>query len=244
MKKIFSIIASAALVFVAASCTQVEKIKVDSGNSKAPVLGTYKVADNITADYTPAEFYLNGEKVNPQLVTNILAVVKIDEQDVNLSPVTKDDGSTLTLKATNLNVALKAAGHAEGETLALQLVVRAQLSATANTGYLDSEAKIEANWTITAAAPGPDPYAGWEPSPWGVTGKIESAGLNWDKDIEMVTDGTWHVAKGVVLTTADEFKYRKDHDWAENFGGNFAALDEEFEVSQGGPNIKVTEDGT
>ena len=60
----------------------------------------------------------------------------------------------------------------------------------------------------------------------------------------MVTDGTWHVAKNVVLTTADEFKNRKDHDWAENFGGTFVTVGAEFEVTQGGANIKVAEDGT
>lgn len=81
-------------------------------------------------------------------------------------------------------------------------------------------------------------------SAWGVTGAIASAEINWDNDIAMTTDGTWHVAKDVVLTATDEFKFRKDHDWAENFGGALVEAGKPFEVAQNGANIKVLADGT
>ena len=90
----------------------------------------------------------------------------------------------------------------------------------------------------------PDYSAFTETSTWGVTGSIASASINWDKDIEMVTNGTWHVAKGVVLTASDEFKFRKDAAWAENFGGNLAEAGKPFDVTKDGPNIKVLADGT
>lgn len=93
----------------------------------------------------------------------------------------------------------------------------------------------------------PTDYATWtEASTWGVTGSIASAKLNWDGDIAMKanSDSTWHVATGVVLTASDEFKFRKDADWAVNFGGTCAAAGKAFDVAQNGANIKVPADGT
>jgi hypothetical protein len=90
----------------------------------------------------------------------------------------------------------------------------------------------------------PATYEFTQASAWGVTGAIASATINWDGDIAMTTDGTWHVAKGVVLTASDEFKFRKDAAWAENFGGALTAAGELFDVTQDGPNIKVPADGT
>ena len=81
-------------------------------------------------------------------------------------------------------------------------------------------------------------------SPWGVIGSIASTGNSWNADEPMFTDGTWHVCLGLTLTASDEFKFRKDASWDVNFGGAFAALGEAFEVTQGGANIKVAEDGT
>ena len=89
-----------------------------------------------------------------------------------------------------------------------------------------------------------DPYAGFEPTTeWGVIGSIASTGNSWGQDEPMITDGEWFVCRGLELTKDDEFKFRKDGAWAVNFGGDFVALDEEFAVTQDGPNIKVTEDG-
>ena len=90
-----------------------------------------------------------------------------------------------------------------------------------------------------------DPYAKYnQESPWSVIGSIASTGNSWNADEEMASDGTWHLCRGLELTTSDEFKFRKDAGWTVNFGGDFVALGEEFSVTQDGPNIKVLEDGT
>ena len=80
---------------------------------------------------------------------------------------------------------------------------------------------------------------------WGVTGSIASAGISWNNDIPMNlgTDGKWY-SLPFALTATDEFKIRYNAEWAENFGGAFAAVDEAFEAVAGGDNIKVAEDGT
>ena len=91
-------------------------------------------------------------------------------------------------------------------------------------------------WITAAYDPFPD-YT--EASTWSVIGALSLEGISWDGDIAMVTDGTWHVALGVNLADADEFKFRKDADWAVNMGGDFGGLDNEFAVSQDGPNIIV-----
>ena len=94
-------------------------------------------------------------------------------------------------------------------------------------------------------------YPGFdEISTWSVIGNIPSVPMGWDKDIQMTTDGEWHVAEGVVLTTADQFKFRKDCDWGTNFGAPgdtepvVLQMDEEYEAVNGGKNYAVPADGT
>ncbi len=100
--------------------------------------------------------------------------------------------------------------------------------------YVNPEQGIA--WITAAYDPFPD-YT--EASTWSVIGALSLEGISWDGDVAMITDGTWHVALGVNLADADEFKFRKDADWAVNMGGDFGGLDNEFAVSQDGPNIKV-----
>ena len=89
-----------------------------------------------------------------------------------------------------------------------------------------------------------DPYPDFtESSNWSVIGALSLAGINWDGDIAMVSNGSWHAAFGVNLAAADEFKFRQDASWSVNLGGDFTALGDEFAVSQDGPNIKVGADG-
>ena len=59
----------------------------------------------------------------------------------------------------------------------------------------------------------------------------------------MLTDGTWHVAKEVELTTTDEIKFRENSGWDKNFGGTLVEVGVIFDVTQGGDNIKVLADG-
>jgi len=80
---------------------------------------------------------------------------------------------------------------------------------------------------------------------WGLVGSIASLGFGWNEDFPMNRgiDGKWYSIP-VALTTADEFKIRKNAGWDENFGGTFTAVDEPFTAEAGGSNIKVAEDGT
>jgi hypothetical protein len=85
-----------------------------------------------------------------------------------------------------------------------------------------------------------DPYPDFtEASNWSVIGDMTLEGISWDGDIAMVTDGSSHIAFGVNLDDDDEFKFRQDKAWTVNLGGDFGGLDNEFAVSQDGPNIKV-----
>lgn len=94
-------------------------------------------------------------------------------------------------------------------------------------------------------------YPGFDQkSNWGITGSVASRKINWDKDISMMTDGDWHVAEGVELTTADAFKFRTPGTWNEgDFGGPgddkpyVAAIDDEITGAEKGKDISVAEDG-
>ena len=93
---------------------------------------------------------------------------------------------------------------------------------------------------VTPPAP-PTP----EDAVWGVVGTI----TNWaDKsDINMVEEGDWLVAKGVALTTTDEFKFRTNGTWGTERTATTTepvAINTEYEAAAGSGNIKVAVDGT
>ena len=96
-------------------------------------------------------------------------------------------------------------------------------------------------WITLAYDPLPD-YT--EASNWSVIGSLSKQGISWDGDVSMISNGTWHVALGVDLAAADEFKFRQDASWDVNLGGDFGGMDTEFAVSQDGPNIKVGAEGS
>ena len=248
MKKILSIISAGLLVVLAASCNKDEKATFDPSDVTAPVLGTVNVGSDIVVNYTPAVFSLDfNQKMNTYHTLGMVAV-NDEKCDVTLSNA-KDSGTSIKLSGKNLTSALQLRGFNMGESVKVAIVVRASIqdpSKGVTNGYTDSEDSYEFNWTLKEDKPaGGDPYADWELSTeWGVIGSIASTGNSWNADEPMYTDGTWFVCKGLVLTTTDEFKFRKDAAWTVNFGGDFAMLDEEFSVTQDGPNIKVLEDGT
>ena len=82
-----------------------------------------------------------------------------------------------------------------------------------------------------------------EASNWTVIGSLSEYGISWDGDLAMLTDGTTHVAQGVKLGDADEFKFRQDKAWTVNLGGDYGSLGSDFSVTQDGPNIKVGASG-
>jgi len=95
-------------------------------------------------------------------------------------------------------------------------------------------------WITAAYDPLPDFT---EASDWSVIGELPNHGISWNGDIAMISDGTWHVALGVNLGAADEFKFRQGASWDVNLGGDFGGMDTEFAVAQDGPNIKVGAEG-
>ena len=72
-------------------------------------------------------------------------------------------------------------------------------------------------------------------SAWTVIGTI--GGSNWDKDIAMKTNGTWHVAFNVTVTASDQFKFRKNKSWDVNLGASSVKVGEKVSLSMGGDNI-------
>lgn len=101
------------------------------------------------------------------------------------------------------------------------------------TAVIDATMYGQEEPTIDQPEPEPVTYEGW-----GIIG----VGGDWEKDIEMTENGG--VWTGYAnLTAADEWKFRKDAGWDENFGGTFTKLGEPFEAVAGGDNIKVGADG-
>ena len=102
--------------------------------------------------------------------------------------------------------------------------------------------------TPSDAGAAPEPAPEPEPDPtavWGVVGTI----TNWvdNSDINMVEEGDWLVAKGVALTTADEFKFRTNGKWGTERTATTTdpvAINTEYEAAAGSGNIKVAVDGT
>ncbi len=100
--------------------------------------------------------------------------------------------------------------------------------------WLDTDAKTI---TVTEAyLPYPD-YT--EASAWSVIGHLDAYGMDWDKDITMLTDGSTYIALNIIIKDGDKFKFRKNKAWTDNFGGTFGALDAEFEAVAGGADIEV-----
>ena len=109
-------------------------------------------------------------------------------------------------------------------------------------GYYDLWLDIDAGTAMLTEA-----YVAYpgcvETSNWSVIGALSEYAINWDGDIDMLTDGNIHVAQGVKLAAADEFKFRQDKAWTVNLGGEFGSLGSDFSVAQDGSNVKVGADG-
>ena len=246
MKKILSIAFAGLLAILAISCGKDEKAVFKASESIPPVLGNVAVGKKIVVAYTPGVIATNFN--SKMTIYHTLGLVNIDSTKVNLTlKAAKDDATKheLSITSDNLTSLLLGRGYEYGQTAKLSIVVRASIQDPAKgvtNGYVDSEESKEIELKLKKPSGGA--YAAFtETSTWSVIGAIASTGNNWNADEEMATDGTWHVCEGVELTSTDLFKFRNGGAWTENFGGTFTALDEEFDVTQDGPNISVDADG-
>ena len=96
-----------------------------------------------------------------------------------------------------------------------------------------------------------NPYKEWTASAeWSVIGAITSTGNNWGNDEPMISNGTWWVCRNIVLTSSDQFKFRKDGSWDVNIGAEgdvepfVVSLKKQMTGVQGGKNLGVEKDGT
>lgn len=239
------------MLLSASSCVKDNLAVFDPATVTAPVLGTYEVgAKKVTADYTPGSFKM-GFNENMK-VNHSIALVSADGKAVSKVLASGSDGKVSVTNST-ISKALVALGYSYDQTAAIELSIRASLQDptkdNGRNGFVDSEGLIKiASFLIEA--PAANPFEGFtKESSWGVTGSIASAGISWDKDIAMVSDGTWHVAKSVTLTADDQFKFRKDGAWDVNVGAAgdtepfVVSLDEEIAGAQGGKNLAVGTDG-
>jgi len=72
---------------------------------------------------------------------------------------------------------------------------------------------------------------------WSLIGTLN--GSNWDTDYFCtLTDGKW-VSPEFTIEEGQEFKFRHNAGWDENFGGTFTELGAAFEAVAGGDNIKA-----
>lgn len=249
MKKVFSYIIAAGLaVLGVVSCAKKEMVIFDPASGTAPVLTSYTMDDDgVYAEYTPGSFKMGfNEKVAP---VHSLALLKAGDKVLSKTLVSKAAEGKLTVTRTELCKALMTLGFAENDKVNISLAVRASLQDQAKdnglNGFIDSENTLDIQdyeiWLPTG-----DPYARYtEPSPWSLVGSFNGWGS--DPDVAMLTNGALHLAKAVNLAAGDEVKFRKDNSWDVNFG--YASgietyvLGEEFDLSQGGANIKIAEDG-
>ena len=248
MKKIFSILFASVIALMAVSCYPDDLAVFDISKAKAPVLGSYEVGEKaITASFTPGSFNQSfNEKVSPN---HFFVITNVNGKKVSKAVTTSNKDGVLSASITSINNTLISMGFAEGDVVSLVMHIRASMQTNAGdngrNGFVDSEGTIEIP-SFEIVFPTGSPYMEYTlTSPFGVTGSLSNYEISWDKDLEMwmTEDGMRHVAKYVKLNAGDEFKFRKDQAWAENYGGDFGSLGNPFEISQDGPNIKAPAEG-
>ena len=220
----------------------------DASKATAPVLSEYQVTDDgVSVTFTPAVLNQSFNKQMP--LNHWLLLTSVNGLSVSQALTTAVKENTLVVTQTNLCKALMAMGFEEGDKVSLEMVIRASMQEPSKdngrNGYVDSDGKIVIS-EFEIFLPTGDPYARYtEKSEWGLVGSFNGWGN--DPDVEMWTNGTLHVAKGVTLAAGDEVKFRKNSSWDENFGYaegmSSYILGEDFAVGQGGGNIVIAADG-
>ena len=248
MKKILSILSAGLLAIFAVSCVQEQLAMYDASKASAPVLQSFTVTDDdVTIDFTPGSF---GQDFNQKMPVNHSVILKsVDGNAVEtVIPSTVKDGK-IVISVTNLSKTLMGMGYAEGQVVSLEMAIRASMQEVARdnrrNGFTESAGTISIpNYEIYI--PTGDPYGRYtEKSPWGLVGSFNDWGGS--PDVEMWTNGTLHVVKGVTLEAGTEVKFRKDSSWDVNLGYadgvSSYTLGEEFALAPGGANIVIAETG-
>ena len=255
MKKIFSILFAGIVGLMAASCVQEPLATFDATKATAPVLGTSEIgAKGVTVTYTPGTFNLG---FNEKMATNhVLALVSADGKAASRIITTAGDEGSLSATFVNISKALAYLGYKDGDIVSdVQLAVRATMQTLSQdngvNGFVDSEGRVTFD-SFNVTIPVGSPYADYtEATAWSVIGSLSNYDINWNGDLEMfaTSDGKRLVAKAVKLAKNDQFKFRKDQDWAENYGATgedepfVVSIDSEFTGAQGGKNLAVPADG-
>ena len=255
MKKIFSFLLAGLVGLMAASCVQEPLATFDVRNATAPVLGDVEIgAKSVSVTYTPGAFNMGfNEKIAPK---HAIAIVPADFQR-GLSKIvpTADDGTTLSATMVNISKALVSLGFRDGDVISsVELVVRATMQNLSQdngvNGYVDSYAFFLTDFQVSV--PVGSPYADYtEPTTWSVIGKLSNYDIDWNGDLEMfaTSDGKHMVAKAVKLDKNDQFKFRKDQDWTDNYGATgdtepyVLTVDNEITGAAGGKNLAVSASG-
>ena len=91
---------------------------------------------------------------------------------------------------------------------------------------------------------------GEEPQPAFEGWSLIGIGGDWENDVDMAQAGDFWSVKNVIIAAADQFKFRKAHDWAENIGAPgdvepfVVTIGQSYEGVAGGKNLGVPADGT
>ncbi len=255
MKKIFSILFAGIVGLMAASCVQEPLATFDATKATAPVLGTSEIgAKGVTVTYTPGTFNLG---FNEKMATNhVLALVSADGKAASRIITTAGDEGSLSATFVNISKALAFLGYKDGDIVSdVQLAIRATMQTLSQdngvNGFVDSEGRVTFD-SFNVTLPEGSPYADYtEATVWSVIGSLSNYDINWNGDLEMfaTSDGKRLVAKAIKLAKNDQFKFRKDQDWTENYGATgddepfVVSIDSEFTGAQGGKNLAVPADG-
>ena len=249
MKKVLSILFAGVIALMATACYPEENFATfDPSTATAPVLGSYEMGNKaLSVAYTPGRFNMGFNDKMP--VNHMLVITSLNGKSVSKVVATSNKDNVLTASVTALSNALIALGCQEEQSVDFEAIVRATMQNpnqdTGLNGHVDTKDKISVRGFVVTFPKG-SPYQEYtETSPFSVIGSLSEYGISWDGDLEMwmTEDGNQHVAKCVSLKAGDEVKFRKDQDWAVNYGGDFGSLDTPFSVSQDGPNMVIKADG-
>ena len=249
MKKLALYILAVVAGIAAVSCVREEKATYDISQATPPVINNFVTDEdgNVFVTFTPGTLGMSFNEKMP--VNHSLVLLKADDKEASRVLTSSVEGNVISTTVKSLSRGLATLGYVDGDVVKeVEISLRASLQEQSKdnglNGYVESLERVTLK-NVLVVLPQDSPYKEYEKlSAWTIIGSIAAYEMSWDKDLSMWTDGNHnYVAAHVNLAKGDEFKFRKDLDWTENFGGDFAGLDAEFDIAQDGNNIKVDADG-